>query len=340
MYNDIPGKTGLANLGNTCYINSCMQCISHIYELNTFLNIPDIKNKLNNNVESLLLTEWKELVNMMWNKNCIISPNRFISCIKHIANFKKQSLFTNNAQNDMQEFLIFLLSCFHNALSRKVIMQITGEPTNSTDILAVTCYKYMKETYSNDYSEIINLFYGTYVSNISCIETDDILSCKPEAFSILNIPIPNINRKITLLDCIECFCEKERLENTNAWFDDTTNSYKNVDKYIVFWNLPDILIILLSKWNIDGTKNNNYISIPLENLDLNKYIIGYNNNSYIYNLFAVCNHYGGTDGGHYTANCMQLNNTWCNYNDTHVTDINTNEIISNNAYVLFYRKIK
>ena len=32
------GITGLANLGNTCFINACIQCISHTYELNDFLS--------------------------------------------------------------------------------------------------------------------------------------------------------------------------------------------------------------------------------------------------------------------------------------------------------------
>ena len=33
------GLTGLCNLGNTCYINSCMQILSNIHELNEYLNL-------------------------------------------------------------------------------------------------------------------------------------------------------------------------------------------------------------------------------------------------------------------------------------------------------------
>jgi ubiquitin C-terminal hydrolase len=68
---------------------------------------------------------------------------------------------------------------------------------------------------------------------------------------------------------------------------------------------------------------------------------GYHAESYIYDLYGVCNHSGGGGaGGHYTAYVKNANGNWYNFNDTMVNIIPEDKIISAMSYCLFYRKKK
>ena len=146
------GLTGLGNLGNTCFVNSTLQCISHSYLLNDFLNKKTYRKRINKIPESLLLLEWDKLRELMWSENCIIKPAGFISAVQKVANLKNKDIFTGYAQNDLTEFLTFLLSSFHEAIKREVEMNIKGNIENSKDKLAITCYEMMKNMYSKEYS--------------------------------------------------------------------------------------------------------------------------------------------------------------------------------------------
>jgi len=106
----------------------------------------------------------------------------------------------------------------------------------------------------------------------------------------------------------------------------------------MFWSTPKILIIVLKRFNNIGEKINKLIDFPLTNLNLNKYCIGYQRKTNIYNLFGVCNHIGDLDSGHYYSYCLK-NKDWLNYNDESVTLIDKSNIITRNCYCLFYRKI-
>jgi ubiquitin C-terminal hydrolase len=333
------GLTGLCNLGNTCFINSCIQILSNTYELNDFLNDKKYMNKLNNIKESILIIEWDKLRELMWHKNCTISPNKFIKTIQKVAQYKNATLFTNYSQNDVSEFLLFIIDCFHNSLSREVNISITGNIQNNKDNIALKCFNMIQSKYSKDYSEILTLFYGTHVSQIISIESNEVLSITPEPYFIINLPIPKSRDNITLYDCFDLHIKGEILSGDNAWYNENTKQYQNIKKNIIYWDFPNILVIDLKRFDNNQNKNNCIVNFPINELNLVKYVIGYKPHTYIYELYGICNHIGNYNGGHYTAFIKNANNKWYYYNDERVVEVmDIDELITSNAYCFFYRK--
>jgi ubiquitin carboxyl-terminal hydrolase 8 len=269
----------------------------------------------------------------------VISPGKFIKTIQKVADLKGMELFTGYSQNDLPEFLLFIIDCFHTALSREIKMTISGKPENETDQIAVVCFEMIKRMYSNEYSEIWNIFFGVHVSEILCLEKNTRLSISPESFFMIDLPIPKDKKSPSITDCLDLYVEGEVLEGENAWFNEKTKQKEDVRKKIIFWSLPNILVVDFKRFNSKNQKNQSFISFPLDNLDLSQYVVGYKKNTYIYDLYGVCNHSGGVLGGHYTSYVKNANGKWYHYNDNNVSEVALlNSIVSPKAYCLFYRK--
>ena len=90
--------------------------------------------------------------------------------------------------------------------------------------------------------------------------------------------------------------------------------------------LPLILTIQFKRFMKDGftQKKQNYVDFELKNLNLGKYAKvcnGQLNRYNDYQLYAVCNHFGTMEGGHYIANCYsQVYNRWYKVCDLILTD--------------------
>jgi ubiquitin carboxyl-terminal hydrolase 8 len=336
------GYTGLVNLGNTCFLNSCVQALNHTYELREYLGSDKCaKSTKTAEVDSTIVREWNDLSRVMWDSTGAVSPNRFVYYVQQLAVAKSRELFTGWAQNDMPEFLLFMIECIHNSYSRGINMRINGNCENPIDDMAIQCYSMLQNIYNKEYSEIMDLFYGIYISEIISIDGSKRLAIKPEHYFILDLPVLDNNTLANnLYDCFNMFCKTEVLEGDNAWFNESTGTKEDIKKQFSFWNFPKILVISLKRFSPDGTqKINNNIDFPLNDLDLSNYVRGYNASSYKYDLYGVCNHMGGVMGGHYTAFVKHAENKWIHFNDSSVELVDDpNKIITPLAYCLFYRK--
>ena len=332
------GLTGLANLGNTCFMNSVLQCLSHTYELNNFLDEGTWAKKHKRNInDSLVLIEWDNLRKMMWSENCTISPGGFVGALQKVARVKKRILFTGWLQNDLTEFLQFLTECFHNSIARGVDMRISGTAISEMDKLGIKCYTMMKKMYEKEYSEFLKMFFGIHISQIKSLESD-YENITPEPFFNLLLPIEG---QRTLEECVDLYTKKEKMEGEEKVEVDENGKKEVAEKNIQFWSLADVLIITLKRFGNDMRKDQKFIDFPLENLDLSKYVIGYDRDTYKYDLYGICNHSGGVMGGHYTAFVRNANNKWYSFNDTDVREINNlASLKSAKAYCFFYRKQK
>ena len=251
MFNKFKNKglTGLANCGNTCYLNSCIQIISHTYELS--LELDDDSLNINNNIDASILNEYNILRKMMWENNCTIAPHGFINGIQLAAQEKDYLLFTGFDQNDVTEFLNFFIDSLHNALSQKVNLSISGVSLNNKDNHAIKCYEMFINRYKDDYSLIIDLFYGIQVTKIFNKDTKNIINSVPEPFSTIELKIKQNDIIFkNLYECFEYYCAEEYLDEENKVEDPNENNNKVcVYNKILFWSLPKILIISFKRFD-------------------------------------------------------------------------------------------
>lgn len=337
---------GLANLGNTCFLNSALQCLLNTAELNNFLDKGTYKQRLTKTPDASILSEYDELrKSMSAHETGTMRPGKFVSAVHQVARYKQKDIFTGFAQNDLPEFLLFIVDCFNMAIKRSVIISVDGTPKNEKDKLAISCYSAIKRMYESEYSEMLGIFFGIHTSIINASTEDrKLLSTSPEPFFILSLPIPITNPTPTIYDCFDLYTSEEQLIGENQYVvDETTREKVNATKRILFWSLPNVLIIDLKRFIVSGNKMFKYTGnvgfSPTERLDLSKYVVGYNSASYKYELYGVCNHMGGLMGGHYTAYIKKSGGQWWHFNDASVSQMKEDAVCSPNAYCLFYKKV-
>lgn len=208
---DNDGIVGLANIGNTCYMNSALQCLLHNPLLKATLSRPDILDLLNLSnplgTKGELLAETRELFILYWKtNNSSVNPYGFKSSV-----CKFLPTFEGYAQHDSQEFLSQLLDSTHEDLNiirtKPYTSAIEGRATDPNEEIGRKCWiNFLKR----NYSPIIEGFYGQFRSLVTCAHCgNDSLTFDP--FQIVSLAIPmRISETFTIFFISEDHRQKAR----------------------------------------------------------------------------------------------------------------------------------
>ncbi|NWU94441.1 UBP31 hydrolase, partial [Upupa epops] len=182
----------------------------------------------------------------------------------------------------------------------------------------------------------------------------------------------------TLSQCFQLYTKEEQLAPDDAWRCPHCKQLQQGSITLSLWTLPDVLIIHLKRFRQEGDRRmklQNMVKFPLSGLDMTPHVVkrsqsswslpshwspwrrpyglGRDPEDYIYDLYAVCNHHGTMQGGHYTgkgcgkSNLMcflsaycknSVDGQWYCFDDSEVQQLPENEVCKQTAYILFYQR--
>uniref|UniRef100_A0A4W4HPA5 Ubiquitin carboxyl-terminal hydrolase n=1 Tax=Electrophorus electricus TaxID=8005 RepID=A0A4W4HPA5_ELEEL len=184
-----PGLCGLSNLGNTCFMNSALQCLSNSTPLTEYFLEDQYEAEINREnplgMRGEIAEAYADLVKQMWlSRSSYIAPRTFKT---QVGRFAPQ--FSGYQQQDSQELLAFLLDGLHEDLNRvkkKPYLALRDAEGRPDEIVA-------KEAWTNhrlrNDSIIVDIFHGLFKSTLVCPECSKV-SVTFDPFCYLTLPLP------------------------------------------------------------------------------------------------------------------------------------------------------
>lgn len=233
IFGEKKGLIGFTNLGNTCFMNSALQCLRFTLPLSGFLIVHNVKS------DNDLTNEYIDLVRKSWGIEH--GPYRPISFKNALG--QSNQMFRGCNQHDSQEMIIHLLDTIHESLKNVGFKN------------------------KDKRSIISDVFYGKFKQKIHCPECDYV-SRTYQSFIDLQVPLVFENGgKCSLEGCFKEFLKDETLDEDNKYKCEKCKNTVRAVKKMELDVLPNFLIIALKRFD-KFKKLNDFVDIPLKNFKI------------------------------------------------------------------------
>ncbi|KAL5018944.1 hypothetical protein ScPMuIL_004666 [Solemya velum] len=350
------GLRGLMNLGNTCFMNCIVQALIHTPVLRDYF-LSDQHDCQTGVVKKCLVCEMTRLFQEFYSGvRTPHIPYRLLHLVwtnaRHLAGYEQQ---------DAHEFLIAALDVLHrhckgsNGLNYSnphhcncIIDQIFTGGLQSD----VTCQKCNNVSTTIDPIWDISLDLGP---GPPCGNNNNSSNSSPGSGYSNS---PGNYEPTSLIECLKRFTKPEHLGSSAKIKCSNCHSYQESTKQLTMKKLPIVACFHLKRFEHSTgyhKKISTFVSFP-EQLDMTPFMSSSrnNNNGYCnqivqesakslscdnkYSLFAVVNHSGTIETGHYTCYIRQHKDQWFKCDDHMITNASQQEVLNSEGYLLFYHK--
>ncbi|XP_072168528.1 uncharacterized protein [Diadema setosum] len=301
--------SGLINMGNTCFLNSTLQCLTYTAPLANYLLSQKHKEECRAYGFCILCDLYTHIQRAFQHHGQAIRPMNMIHKLKSIA--KHMHI---GRQEDAHEFL------------RYVIEAMQKSCLSGYDKL---------DRYSKETSPVHQIFGGYYRSRVVCAACQG----KSDTFDpFLDIGL-EIKHMPSVTKALGKLVQPEVLEGDNAYQCKRCNRKVQAQKRFTVHRCPNVLTLCLKRFEYSRFsmgKINKEVHYS-ECLNLRPYMSDNKGPAVIYQLYAVLKHEGAScNSGHYYCYVRAPNQSWYCMNDSYVSQTSLQRVLNQNAYVLFY----
>ncbi|KAM4531907.1 ubiquitin carboxyl-terminal hydrolase 36 isoform 2-T2 [Odontesthes bonariensis] len=301
---------GLHNLGNTCFLNSTVQCLTYTPPLANYLLSKEHSRACHQSGFCMICVMQNHIIQAFANTGNAIKPVSFIRDLKKIARH-----FRFGSQEDAHEFLRYTIDAMQKAC-------LNGYPKLDRQTQATT---------------LVHQIFGGYLrSRVKC----SICKSVSDTYDpYLDIAV-EIRQAANIVRALELFVKPDVLSGENAYMCAKCKKKVPATKRFTVHRTSNVLTLSLKRFaNFSGGKITKDVGYP-EFLNIRPYMSQSSGDPVMYGLYAVLVHSGySCHAGHYYCYVKASNGQWYQMNDSMVHSSNIKVVLNQQAYVLFYLRI-